>query len=68
MRRSIIVAAAVALLAGMGLVAEAQGSKVKKHKREDMPKGPPWRLSYKQARWEAMRSGKPIFLFVTKTY
>ena len=32
------------------------------------PKGPPWTTDWRAARWESLRTGKPIFLYFTKTY
>ncbi len=30
--------------------------------------GAPWRTGYREARREALRSGKPLFLYFTKTH
>ncbi len=35
---------------------------------EKMTPGPAWRTDFKAARREALRSGKPLFLYFTKTY
>jgi hypothetical protein len=32
------------------------------------PKGPPWQQDFVAAHKEAVASGKPIFLYFTKTY
>ena len=32
------------------------------------PEGPPWVRNFTQARSQALQSGKPIFLYSTKTY
>ena len=32
------------------------------------PKGPPWRLTYREARRHALRTGTPVFVYFTKTY
>lgn len=32
------------------------------------PSGPPWLDSFEEARAKALKSGKPIFLYSTKTY
>ncbi|HEX6813155.1 MAG TPA: hypothetical protein VF384_16145 [Planctomycetota bacterium] len=32
------------------------------------PKGPPWVLDFTEARTKALDSGKPIFVYSTKTY
>ncbi|MCP4039295.1 MAG: hypothetical protein GY733_20310 [bacterium] len=32
------------------------------------PKGPPWQLTYREARRSALRSGTPVFVYFTKTY
>ncbi len=32
------------------------------------PEGPPWVRDFAQARSQALQSGKPIFLYSTKTY
>jgi hypothetical protein len=37
-------------------------------KHRDPPKGPPWKTDYREARWESLRTGRPIFLYFTKTY
>ncbi len=37
-------------------------------KGDDPPPGPPWKLSYRSARREAIREGRPIFVYFTKTY
>lgn len=35
---------------------------------DEPPPGPPWQLSYRAARREALRTGRPIFAYFTKTY
>jgi hypothetical protein len=52
--------AAVGLAALMTTVALA-GS-------ETPPKGPPWVRDFAKAREEGIRQGKPIFVYLTKTY
>jgi len=32
------------------------------------PEGPPWQRDFVAAHAEALKSGKPIFLYFTKTY
>ena len=32
------------------------------------PEGPPWKRDFVEAQREAVKSGKPIFLYFTKTY
>lgn len=32
------------------------------------PPGPPWVLSYREARRDALRAGRPVFVYFTKTY
>ena len=32
------------------------------------PEGPPWQRDFLEAQREALKSGKPIFLYFTKTY
>jgi hypothetical protein len=32
------------------------------------PPGPPWRTDFDQAQREALRTGKPMFVYFTKTY
>ena len=35
---------------------------------ETPPEGPPWKRDLHEARAQALRDGKPIFLYFTKTY
>ncbi len=35
---------------------------------ETPPEGPPWKRNFLEAQREALKSGKPIFLYFTKTY
>ena len=35
---------------------------------EDPPPGPPWKLSYREARLDALAHGRPVFVYFTKTY
>jgi hypothetical protein len=35
---------------------------------DDPPPGPPWQLSYRQARLDALAHGRPVFVYFTKTY
>lgn len=35
---------------------------------ETPPEGPPWVRDFAQAREDAIRQGKPIFVYLTKTY
>ncbi len=37
-------------------------------KSENPPKGPPWQRSLLAAQEQALKEGKPIFLYFTKTY
>jgi hypothetical protein len=37
-------------------------------KAKSPPAGPPWTTDWRAARWESLRTGKPIFLYFTKTY
>lgn len=32
------------------------------------PPGPPWQLTYAEARQLALRKGQPVFVYFTKTY
>lgn len=32
------------------------------------PPGPPWQLSYREARRDALLHGRPVFVYFTKTY
>ncbi len=32
------------------------------------PKGPPWKLTYREAKRDALRTGRPVFVYFTKTY
>lgn len=32
------------------------------------PPGPPWLLSYRQARLDAIERGRPVFVYFSKTY
>ncbi len=35
---------------------------------ETPPPGPPWKRDFYDAQREALRGGKPIFIYFTKTY
>ncbi|MHC4223786.1 MAG: hypothetical protein ACYSX0_18765 [Planctomycetota bacterium] len=35
---------------------------------ETPPKGPPWQRDFHEARRQALKEGKPLFLYFTKTY
>lgn len=35
---------------------------------DDPPPGPPWKLSYREARLDALAHGRPVFVYFTKTY
>ena len=35
---------------------------------ETPPPGPPWKRDFGEAQREALRNGKPMFLYFTKTY
>jgi hypothetical protein len=35
---------------------------------ETPPEGPPWKTDFEEAQREALRTGKPIFAYFTKTY
>ena len=35
---------------------------------ETPPPGPPWLLSYRAARRDALLHGRPVFVYFTKTY
>lgn len=35
---------------------------------DDPPPGPPWQLSYREARLDALAHGRPVFVYFTKTY
>jgi hypothetical protein len=35
---------------------------------ETPPPGPPWKRDFYKAQREALQSGKPLFLYFTKTY
>ena len=35
---------------------------------EKLPKGPPWHVNYRDAKREALRDGRPVFIYFTKTY
>lgn len=35
---------------------------------EDPPPGPPWQLTYREARLDALAHGRPVFVYFTKTY
>lgn len=32
------------------------------------PPGPPWLLSYREARLDALAHGRPVFVYFSKTY
>jgi hypothetical protein len=34
---------------------------------EELPKGPPWFQTYRGARRDALRHGRPVFVYFTKT-
>ena len=51
----------VALLAALLAGTAAAGS-------ETPPAGPPWQRDLHEARRQALREGKPLFLYFTKTY
>jgi len=34
----------------------------------DPPPGPPWRMTYRDARRAALRASRPVFVYFTKTY
>jgi hypothetical protein len=35
---------------------------------EKLPKGPPWHVTHAAAKRDALRHGKPVFVYFTKTY
>jgi len=35
---------------------------------EKLPKGPPWHVEYRTAKRDALRAGKPVYVYFTKTY
>ncbi|MBC8869996.1 MAG: hypothetical protein H8E44_11290 [Planctomycetes bacterium] len=35
---------------------------------ETPPLGPPWKRNFYDAQQEALRGGKPVFIYFTKTY
>jgi hypothetical protein len=37
------------------------------HAGETPPPGPPWKMDFMAARKEAMKEGRPIFMYFTKT-
>ena len=56
-------AAVLGLLAGVLAPAAAPAEA-----GEKMTPGPAWRTDYREARREALRAGKPLFLYFTKTH
>ena len=34
---------------------------------ETLPKGPPWHVTYRAAKRDAIRNGRPVFVYFTKT-
>jgi hypothetical protein len=34
---------------------------------ETPPKGPPWHVTYRAAKRDAIRNGRPVFVYFTKT-
>jgi len=60
MRSKAVAAGALGLAAVLGALAFA-GS-------ETPPEGPPWVRDFAEAREEGIRSGRPIFVYLTKTY
>ena len=35
---------------------------------EKLPKGPPWHVEYRSAKRAALREGKPVYIYFTKSY
>ncbi len=35
---------------------------------EKLPPGPPWHVEYRTARRAALRTGKPVYIYFTKSY
>ena len=35
---------------------------------EKLPKGPPWHTEYRTAKRAALRQGKPVYVYFTKSY
>ncbi len=52
---------ATAAVLGLALLLAAAGS-------EAPPKGPPWERDFARAQERALREGKPIFVYLTKTH
>ena len=57
-RQQLLAASLLTTLAGSAALADS----------EVPPKGPPWKRDFHEAQREALREGKPIFLYFTKTY
>ena len=56
--------AATWLVLPLGLVAVS----VEPAPGDTPPPGPPWKLSYREAARDALRAGRPVFVYFTKTY
>ena len=51
-----------------GALATSAAAQSDDHTSHTPPAGPPWVRDFAQARTQALQSGKPIFLYSTKTY
>lgn len=56
------------LLLAVGLLTTSVAAQSDEHISHTPPVGPPWVMDFGEARTQALRSGKPIFLYSTKTY
>ena len=55
-------------LLALSIVAGALVAQAKDTGSKTPPAGPPWLLSFTEARAKALAAGKPIFVYSTKTY
>ena len=35
---------------------------------EELPPGPPWKVTYEAAKADALKHGRPVFVYFTKSY
>ena len=64
--RALAMASAVACAATLS--AQEPGEPAERKTSKEPPPGAPWVREFQEAREKALRSGKPIFLYSTKTH